>query len=93
VAWGIAAAVELSRGRAGLAEGDAARVLRTLSRLGPFPPASAERDRIARFLERDKKSTARGIAGVLLERVGSARVVEGVSVDAWVEAAGRMSIP
>jgi len=93
VAWGIAAAVELSRDRAGLSEQDAGRVLRTLSRLGPFPPASAEPDRLRPFLERDKKSTARGIAGVLLEEVGSARVFEGVPLESWIEAAGRMSIP
>jgi 3-dehydroquinate synthase len=93
VAWGIAAAVELSRNRAGLSETDAGRILGTLSRLGPFPPASPEPGRLRPFLERDKKATASGIAGVLLERLGSARVFEGVSVEAWLEAAERMSIP
>jgi 3-dehydroquinate synthase len=93
VAWGIAAAVELSRERAALPDEDAARVLRALSRLGPFPRPSADRGLLLPFLERDKKATARGLAGVLLERVGSARVDEAVPLDAWLDAAARMSIP
>jgi len=93
VAWGIAAAVDLSRARAGLPGEDAARVLRGLSRLGPFPRPSGDSAVLRPFLERDKKATARGLAGVLLERVGSARVDEAVPLDSWLEAAARVSIP
>jgi 3-dehydroquinate synthase len=93
VAWGIAAAVELSRRRAGLSGGDAARVLSGLSALGPFPRPSSEPGRLSPFLERDKKATARGLAGVLLERVGAARIEEAIPMASWLEAAAAMSIP
>ncbi|MDQ6893828.1 MAG: 3-dehydroquinate synthase [Acidobacteriota bacterium] len=92
VAWGVVAAVDLSRARAGLPEADAARVLRALARLGPFPRPSVNPGLLRPFLERDKKATARGVAGVLLERIGSARVDEAVPLDSWLDAAARMSI-
>ncbi|MEO8432200.1 MAG: 3-dehydroquinate synthase family protein [Acidobacteriota bacterium] len=92
VAWGIAAALELSRDRAGLSEDDASRVRRSLARLGPFPRPVTSPDAIVPFLERDKKASAQGIAGVLLERIGRARVEEGVPVSAWLAAAARMSL-
>jgi 3-dehydroquinate synthase len=93
VAWGIAAAVDLSRARAGLSGEDAARVLRGLSRLGPFPRPRSDSGVLRPFLERDKKATARGLAGVLLERVGCARIDEAVPLESWLEAAAAMSIP
>jgi 3-dehydroquinate synthase len=92
VAWGIAGALELSRERAGLSRADAAGVSRVLERLGPFPRPSVDGGRIAGFLARDKKGTAGGLAAVLLERLGSARVMEGVSSEDWIAAARRMSI-
>jgi 3-dehydroquinate synthase len=93
IAWGIAAAVDLSRARAGLPEEDAARILRALSRLGPFPRPFVEAGVLRPYLERDKKATARGLAGVLLERVGTARIDEAVPVESWLDAAARLSIP
>jgi len=92
VAWGIAAAVTLSRSRAGLSETDAAAVLAVLSRLGPFPEPVRDPARLRGFLSRDKKATARGLAAILLERVGSARVDETVTADEWLEAAAIMSL-
>lgn len=92
VAWGIAAALEISRRRAGLSSGDAERVRRSLARLGPFPPVPRDPAVLAPFLSRDKKATARGIAGVLLETVGRARVEEAVPESEWLEAAAIMSL-
>lgn len=92
VAWGIAAALEISRKRAGLAEGEAERVRRALARLGPFPAPVRDPALLAPFLARDKKATARGIAGVLLEAAGRARVEEAVPEREWLEAAAIMSL-
>ena len=68
--------VAVSRRRAGLPEKDAASVLAALSALGPFPEPERDRSRLEPFLARDKKATARGLAAILLERIGSARVDE-----------------
>jgi 3-dehydroquinate synthase len=87
VAWGIAAALVISRERAGLSEADAARVGRVLGRLGPFPEPVRSRETLRPLLARDKKATAAGLAGVLLESVGRARVEESIPVDEWLEAA------
>jgi 3-dehydroquinate synthase len=92
VAWGIAAALEISRLRAGLADTEVARVRRALARLGPFPAAVRDPAILAPFLARDKKATARGIAGVLLETAGRARVEEDVPEREWLEAAAIMSL-
>ena len=87
VAWGIAAALEISRRRAGLSAEEADRVRSALSRLGPFPRPCRDRAVLASFLGRDKKFTARGTAGVLLEAVGRGRVFESVAVEEWLDAA------
>ena len=92
VAWGIAAALEISKRRAGLPAQQAERVRRALARLGPFPPPSRDPAVLAPFLARDKKATARGIAGVLLEAVGRARVEEAMPEREWLEAAAIMSL-
>ena len=92
VAWGIAAALEISKRRAGLAEDDARAVRRALASLGPFPEPTRDRRLLAELLARDKKTTARGLASVLLERIGRARVEESVSVEEWLEAAAIMSL-
>jgi 3-dehydroquinate synthase len=89
VAWGIAAALELSRHRAGLADADAERVRAVLRLLGPFPEPERGAAALAPFLSRDKKSSAGGIAGVVLEEIGRARVVEAIPAADWLEAAGR----
>lgn len=93
VAWGIAAAVEISRRRAGLSERDAASVLALLGRLGPFPRPNVSASAIGPFLARDKKSTAGGIAGILLEAVGRARVEEAIPEEEWLRAAETAAIP
>lgn len=90
VAWGIAAAIELSMRRAGLPRSDADRIRRVLARLGPFPRPCADASRLASFLARDKKATAGGLAGVLLEAIGKARVEESIPVSEWLEAASRI---
>ncbi len=92
VAWGIAAAVEISRRRAGLPEADAASILETLSRLGPFPEPDRDPSRLRALLSRDKKITSRGLASILLESIGAARVDESVGVEEWLEAAAIMSL-
>jgi 3-dehydroquinate synthetase len=92
VAWGIAAAVAVSRRKAGLPEKDAASVLSALSALGPFPEPVRDRSRLEPFLARDKKATTRGLASILLERVGSARVDGTVTPAEWLDAAAIMSL-
>ena len=92
VAWGIAAALEVSARRAALSAQDAAAVRATLMRLGPFPEPVRDPAVLAPFLERDKKGTARGIAAVLLERIGHARMEEAVPAAEWLDAAAIMSL-
>ncbi|MGH9363989.1 MAG: 3-dehydroquinate synthase [Thermoanaerobaculia bacterium] len=92
VAWGIAAALEISVWRAALPLAEAERVRRTLAILGPFPQAQRDPAVLAPFLARDKKATARGIAGVVLEAVGRARVEDAVAEGEWLKAAGIMSL-
>ncbi len=92
VAWGIAAALEVSRRRAGLPEADAASVRDTLFRLGPFPQPERDRGRLRPLLALDKKATAAGIAGIVLEAVGRARVEESVPAEEWLDAAAIMSL-
>jgi 3-dehydroquinate synthase len=92
VAWGIAAALPISRERAGLPGDDAARVRRCLARLGPFPEPARDAEVLSSYLARDKKFTSRGTAGVLLESIGRGRVHESIPLDEWLEAAARVSL-
>jgi 3-dehydroquinate synthase len=92
VAWGIAAAVDVSTRRAALSDADARRVLALLARLGPFPEPVRDAAALEPFLARDKKATASGTAGVLLEAIGRPRI-EAVPAAEWLEAAARMAIP
>jgi 3-dehydroquinate synthetase len=92
VAWGIAAALVVSRERAGLSEVDAARVGRVLARLGPFPEPVRSRETLRPLLARDKKATAAGLAGVLLESLGRARIDEAIPIDEWLRAAELASL-
>jgi 3-dehydroquinate synthase len=92
VAWGIAAALVLSRERAGLSERDASRVRSVLERLGPFPEPVRSGETLRPLLVRDKKSTARGLSGVVLEAVGRARVDESIPVEEWLDAANRATL-
>jgi 3-dehydroquinate synthase len=91
VAWGIAAALALSRRRCGLADRDADDVMGILSRLGPWPEPERDPRVLEPFLARDKKATSRGIAAVLLESLGRARVVEAVPASEWLDVAAIMS--
>ena len=93
VAWGIAAALAISRTRAHLSETDASRILAVLARLGPFAEPVRAPDALRPALARDKKATARGIAGVLLEGIGHARVDESIPEEEWLAAAASASIP
>jgi len=92
VAWGIAAALEISRDRAGLSNEEAARVREVLARLGPFPQPRRDPALLAPYLARDKKATASGRAGILLEAIGRARVEEAIPEEAWLAAAARGQI-
>jgi 3-dehydroquinate synthase len=87
VAWGIAGALVISQRRAHLSESDARRIRRTLARLGPFPEPVRAPDVLRPLLERDKKATSRGLAGVLLESIGRARVDESIPLAEWLAAA------
>src|SRR5262249_16872254 len=87
VAWGIAAALEISARRAGLSAPDASRIRATLSALGPFPERARDPKALTLFLGRDKKATSQGIAGVVLEKIGRARIEESVPTEEWLEAA------
>jgi len=91
VAWGIAAAVELSVARAGLPRAEADRILSVLARLGPFPEPVRDASVLAPYLARDKKSTSSVIAGILLEAVGRPRI-ETVPAEEWLAAAKRISL-
>jgi 3-dehydroquinate synthase len=92
VAWGIAAAIGISRERAGLSAGDAAKVRSVLARLGPFPEPVRSSEVLRPLLGRDKKATASGLAGVLLETIGRARVEENVPVEEWLAAARQVTL-
>ncbi|MGE5276048.1 MAG: 3-dehydroquinate synthase family protein [Acidobacteriota bacterium] len=92
VAWGIAAALEISRRRSGLAQADAASIRDVLRRLGPFPEPSRDPASLAPYLQRDKKATTAGVAAVLLEAIGRARVEASVPEAEWLAAAAIMSL-
>lgn len=92
VAWGIAAALEISRRRAGLSAADAENVRSTLARLGPFPEPVRDPVRLAPLLALDKKATAAGTPGVLLEAIGRASIDEAVGAAEWLEAAAIMTL-
>jgi 3-dehydroquinate synthase len=92
VAWGIAAALEISRERAGLPDADAARVRGVLRLLGPFPEPERAAAALGPSLSRDKKGTARGTAGVLLSAIGRGRIVEAIPLEEWLAAAARVTL-
>jgi len=92
VAWGIAASLEISRERAGFREGEALRIHRVLRLLGPFPEPVRDPKALAPYLSRDKKGSSRGIAGVVLEAIGRARIDEAIPLDEWLEAASRVRL-
>jgi 3-dehydroquinate synthase len=92
VAWGIAAALEISRERAGLPDADAARVREVLRLLGPFPEPERDAAALRPSLSRDKKGTARGTAGILLAAIGRGRIVEAIPLEEWLAAAARVTL-
>ncbi len=92
VAWGIVGALEISASRAGLSASDARRIRETLRALGAFPEPERDSRILAPYLVRDKKSTAHGLAGVVLERIGRARVEESIPMDEWLAAAASARI-
>ncbi len=63
-----------------------------LARLGPFPEPVRDPARLAPLLALDKKATAGGTAGVLLESIGRARVDESVDAAEWLDAAAIMTL-
>ncbi len=93
VAWGIRAALDLSVRHCGLPAQDEERMSELLSRLGPFPAPETSAARLAPYLARDKKATAGGIAGVLLEAIAKPRIVEAIPLEDWLAAAARISLP
>src|SRR5262249_818806 len=92
VAWGIAAALVLSRRRAGLVERDAAVILPPLPRLGPFPGPQRDPSKLPPPLFVDKKAASGGTAGSSREAIGRARVEKSVPAQEWLDAAAIMSL-
>jgi len=92
VAWGIAASLEISRERAGFREEEALRIRRVLRLLGPFAEPVRDPKALAPYLSRDKKGSSRGIAGVVLEAIGRARIDEAIPLEEWLEAASRVRL-
>ena len=92
VAWGIAAAVDISQRRAGLRDREAERIRAVLTRLGPFPEPVRDPAVLLPYLLRDKKANAGGLAGVLLSGIGRGRVEPSIPPEEWLEAAARISL-
>jgi 3-dehydroquinate synthase len=92
VAWGIAAALELSREREGLPDAQAARVRAVLRLLGPFPEPERSAETLRPYLSRDKKGTARGTAGILLTAIGRGRIVPAIPLEEWLAVAARVTL-
>jgi 3-dehydroquinate synthase len=92
VAWGISAALVLSRRRAGLHDADASAIVRVLAKLGPFPEPERDRAKLAPLLALDKKATSEGTAGILLEAIGRGRVEKSIPAEEWLDAAAIMSL-
>ena len=94
VAWGIAAALEISTRRAGLPEADAAAIApdaRRSSARSRSPSATRRGSR--RFLALDKKATAaRDRGGPARAGSGAARVERSVPPEEWLDAAAIMSL-
>jgi 3-dehydroquinate synthetase len=67
-------------------------VRQVLRHLGPFPEPVRSAEILRPLLSRDKKATARGLAGILLEKIGRARVEEDVPETEWLAAAATASI-
>ena len=91
VAWGIAAALEISARRCRLPRADVDAIRGALGRLGPFPEPVREPARLEPYLQRDKKASAAGTAAILLEGIGHGRVEEAVPASEWLAAAAIMS--
>lgn len=91
VAWGIAAALRISVERTGLSAQEAERVRSVLSRLGPFPEPNRDASVLAGYLARDKKASASGRPGILLDAIGRARVEPSVTEEEWLAAAGEVA--
>jgi len=91
VAWGMAAALELSRRSAGLSQEEAAWGLRLLTDFGLLgrPPA-LDRQSVLAALPLDKKRTEQGLALVLLRRLGEPVIQEGVPASLVAEAMDRV---
>jgi 3-dehydroquinate synthase len=92
VAWGVSAALLLSKRRAGLAESEAAEIRRVLAKLGPFPEPERSPAKLAPLLALDKKATSAGTAGVLLEAIGRGRIESSIPAEEWLDAAAIMSL-
>ncbi len=92
VAWGICAALVISRRRAGLADADSSAIGRVLGRLGPFPEPERDAAKLGPLLALDKKATSEGTAGVLLEAIGRGRVEKSIPVAEWLDSAAIMSL-
>jgi 3-dehydroquinate synthase len=71
VAWGMVAAVWLAVGLQRLAEGEAARIIRLISRVGALPRLPGiSASRLLRFMRADKKSRGGRLRFVLPRRIG-----------------------
>jgi 3-dehydroquinate synthase len=78
VAWGLLAALWLSRGRGLLASAEAAKWAARVEQLAPLPPIPVRWEQLVPFLLRDKKK-AQGVVRWVLPRLGGVAV--GVEVE------------
>ena len=82
VGYGMLVAGEISKSLGMLPSGELELLGEAVARCGPLPPANdlsiAE---ITRAMTGDKKAVAGSVKWILLERIGSARIVDGQNID------------
>lgn len=79
IAWGMLAALELSRSRSTINTAEAERIQKTIFSYGPFPPFKANAQKLIEAASRDKKNRAGVRRFVLAEGIGNASVAEDVN--------------
>jgi 3-dehydroquinate synthase len=83
ISLGIVAACEISRRKAGLAEAELDRIIRTLQsfELPTRLPADFPKEKILEAIRFDKKFTEGAVRFVVVPKIGSARLVTDVTMD------------
>ena len=79
IAWGMLAALHISRSRSLVSENDAVRIEQTIRAYGPLPRFRANADKLLAAAGRDKKNKAGTRRFVLATGIGQSIVVENVT--------------